>query len=1028
MKFTDYFIARPILAVVISALIVLAGLYATTKLPIRQYPQLESATISVNTTYPGASADLMRGFVTQPISQALASVSDVDFISSISNQNQSTVTVRMRLNSDASKAMTDVVTKVNAVRYKLPQEAFDPVIELTNGESTAVAYVGFSSDSLSIPQLTDYLSREVEPLFSQIEGVSKVQNFGGQDMAIRIWLNNDQLLARNVTATEVLTALKRNNIQSAPGTIKSAYVMANIRVNTDITSIEDFNSLVIRDDVNGLVRFQDIGTVEYGGTSSDTSALMNGKPAVHIGLFPTPKGNPLVIVAEIKRLIPKIEAKLPPGVQVDLAFETARFIDASINEVIKTLIEAIIIVMVVILLCLGSLRSVLIPIMTIPLSMLGAAALMMAFGFSINLLTLLAMILAIGLVVDDAIVVVENIHRYIEEGLTPLQAAVKGAREVASPVVAMTLTLVAVYAPIALIEGLTGALFKEFALTLASAVVVSGVVALVLSPVMSAMLLKPHSHTTLLSKCPDFLFTRLTTRYESVLQKLLKRRWIVYSFALVIFMSLILLFKLPTSELAPIEDQANILTAIKAPENANLNYAETFNRELDEIYMSIPETTSTWIINGNDGPANSFGGINLSTWNDRERGASLIQGELQAKVNEVEGSSIFAFQLSPLPGSTGGLPVQLVLQSTGENTALYRVMEELKQKARQSGLFAVVDSDLAFNKPVINITLNKIKANNLGIDMAEVSDTLSVLVGENYINRISIEGRAYDVIPQLKASQRQSSIDINSYYVRAKSGDLVPLSLIANIETVVDANRLTQFNQQNSATLQAILNSGVSMGEAVSFLESEVATLPAIYSHDWQSETRQFKQEGSTLLFAFASAMLVIYLVLAAQYGSFIDPLIVLITVPLSLFGALLPMALGYASFNIYTQIGLITLIGLISKHGILIVEFANELQANKKCSALDAVLQSASVRLRPILMTTAAMTFGLIPLLFADGAGANSRFALGVVIVCGMVIGTLFTLFILPVFYILIANIRAAYSTKKVSITRSVNSPLEQQ
>ncbi|EMQ4857461.1 MexW/MexI family multidrug efflux RND transporter permease subunit [Morganella morganii] len=1005
MTFTDIFVRRPVLALVVSALIVLLGLFALSKLPIRQYPMLQSSAITITTSYPGASAELIQGFVTQPIAQSVSSVEGVDYLTSSSVQGQSTVTVRMELNRDPTAALAQAMAKVNQVRYKLPEQAYDPVIELSSGESTAVAYIGFSGGDIGLPALTDYLSRVVEPQFSAIEGVSKVQVFGGQTLAMRLWLDAERLAGRGLTAADVADAVRRNNYQAAPGKVKGEFVIANVYVNTDLTSVDEFRDMVIHSDGNGLVRLKDVATVELGAASAETSGLMNGESAIYLGLFSTPSGNPLVIVDGMKKLLPGIEKTLPPGVKAEMAFETARFIEASIDQVMQTLLEALAIVIAVIFLCLGSLRSVLIPVLAIPLSMLGAAIIMLAAGFSINLLTLLAMVLAIGLVVDDAIVVVENVHRHIEEGKSPVLAALIGAREVAGPVIAMTITLAAVYAPIGLMSGLTGALFREFALTLAGAVIVSGIVALTLSPVMSSFMLNAGQNEGRMAAGAEYIFSSLAAGYGRLLNFLLDHRWITGLFAVAVCISLPLLYQQAQQELAPAEDQASILTAVKAPQHANLAYAERFNQRLHEVMMTLPESDSTWIINGTDGPSASFGGINLSDWSARTTSAAQVQQSLQQAVSEIEGSQIFVFQLPPLPGSAGGLPVQMVLRSPLGYPVLYQAMEDIKQQARESGLFMVVDSDLDYNNPVVQVKINREKANSLGIRMSDIGESLNLLVGENYINRFAMDGRSYDVIPQSTREQRLTPQALERQYVRTRDNQLIPLSAIVTISTTVEPNKLTQFDQQNAAVFQAIPAPGVTLGEAVNFLEQAGQALPAGFSYDWQSDARQFKQEGNTLMFAFAAALIIIYLVLAAQYESLTDPLIILITVPLSVCGALLPLALGYATLNIYTQIGLVTLIGLISKHGILMVEFANELQMHEKLDRRQAIIRAAQIRLRPVLMTTAAMVIGLIPLLFASGAGANSRFGLGVVIVSGMMVGTLFTLFVLPAVYTRLAR-----------------------
>ncbi|MEY0267893.1 MexW/MexI family multidrug efflux RND transporter permease subunit [Morganella morganii] len=1016
MTFTDIFVRRPVLALVVSALIVLLGLFALSKLPIRQYPMLQSSAITITTSYPGASAELIQGFVTQPIAQSVSSVEGVDYLTSSSVQGQSTVTVRMELNRDPTAALAQAMAKVNQVRYKLPEQAYDPVIELSSGESTAVAYIGFSGGDIGLPALTDYLSRVVEPQFSAIEGVSKVQVFGGQTLAMRLWLDAERLAGRGLTAADVADAVRRNNYQAAPGKVKGEFVVANVYVNTDLTSVDEFRDMVIHSDGNGLVRLKDVATVELGAASAETSGLMNGESAIYLGLFSTPSGNPLVIVDGMKKLLPGIEKTLPPGVKAEMAFETARFIEASIDQVMQTLLEALAIVIAVIFLCLGSLRSVLIPVLAIPLSMLGAAIIMLAAGFSINLLTLLAMVLAIGLVVDDAIVVVENVHRHIEEGKSPVLAALIGAREVAGPVIAMTITLAAVYAPIGLMSGLTGALFREFALTLAGAVIVSGIVALTLSPVMSSFMLNAGQNEGRMAAGAEYFFSSLAAGYGRLLNFLLDHRWITGLFAVAVCISLPLLYQQAQQELAPAEDQASILTAVKAPQHANLAYAERFNQRLHEVMMTLPESDSTWIINGTDGPSASFGGINLSDWSARTTSAAQIQQSLQQAVSEIEGSQIFVFQLPPLPGSAGGLPVQMVLRSPLGYPVLYQAMEDIKQQARESGLFMVVDSDLDYNNPVVQVKINREKANSLGIRMSDIGESLNLLVGENYINRFAMDGRSYDVIPQSTREQRLTPQALERQYVRTRDNQLIPLSAIVTISTTVEPNKLTQFDQQNAAVFQAIPAPGVTLGEAVNFLEQAGQALPAGFSYDWQSDARQFKQEGNTLMFAFAAALIIIYLVLAAQYESLTDPLIILITVPLSVCGALLPLALGYATLNIYTQIGLVTLIGLISKHGILMVEFANELQMHEKLDRRQAIIRAAQIRLRPVLMTTAAMVIGLIPLLFASGAGANSRFGLGVVIVSGMMVGTLFTLFVLPAVYTRLARDHSGMNTTERS------------
>lgn len=1004
MKFTDLFVRRPVLALVVSTLILLMGLLALKNLPIRQYPLTESSTLTITTQYPGASPQLMQGFITQALAQSVATVEDVDYMTSTSTQGKSVITVRMKLNADSNKAMTQVMAKVNEVKYRLPAQAYDPVIVKSSGEATSVAYVGFSSPTLSTAALSDYVQRVVQPQLSSIEGVGSIDLNGGQKMAMRIWLDANRMAAHGVSGSDVAQALLNNNVQAAPGQAKGLYVVSDIQVNTDLVNVSEFREMVIKSTAVGVVHLSDIATVELGAASTDTSATMDGVQAVFFGLNAAPNANPLVIVKQLNELLPGIRANLPPDVKVAVPFELARFISASIDEVVGTLGEAIAIVVLVIFLSLGSARAVIIPVVTIPLSMLGAAAFMSLFGFSINLLTLLAMVLAIGLVVDDAIIVVENVHRHIEEGKSPTYAALLGAREVAAPVIAMTLTLAAVYAPIGLMGGLTGSLFKEFAFTLAGSVVVSGIIALTLSPVMSSLLLNSQMNEGWMARKAEGFFQRLGQGYGRVLDVSLHHRWITCSIAVVVLVSVPWLYSRAQTELAPTEDQSTVLTAIKSPQNANIDYVEKFGKQWNEVMVTLPEQSNLWLINGSNGVSNSIGGVNFVDWEQRERSADQIQGDMQNRANSIEGSNVFAFQLPSLPGSTGGLPVQMVIKSATDYSVVYEAMEALKDAARKSGLFMVVDSDLDYNNSVIKINVDRTKANSLGVTMKDLGDTLAVLVGENYINRFAMDGRSYDVIPQSLRGERLTPEALARFYVSSASGGQVPLSNLVSVSTGVEPNQLTQFNQLNSAIFQAIPNPGIAMGDAVAFLEAQAKQLPPGFSYDWLSDARQYHQESGALVMAFLFAIIVIYLVLAAQYESLRDPLIILISVPMSICGALIPLALGMATINIYTQIGLVTLIGLISKHGILMVEFANEMQVRQGLDRRDAILHSAKMRLRPILMTTAAMVAGLVPLLFASGAGAHSRYDLGLVIVVGMLVGTLFTLLVLPTMYSFIA------------------------
>jgi multidrug efflux pump len=1025
MRFTDIFVRRPVLAAVVSLLILLIGLRAAFELPVRQYPELKNTVITVSTSYPGAPAELMQGFITTPVSQAVATAEGIDYMTASSAQGMSTVKAFVRLNYDPNVAMTDVMAKVQQVKYQIPQEANDPVILKSTGDTTAVMYMGFSSPELTGPAITDYLTRVVQPLLATVPGVAQAEILGGQPFAMRIWLDPDRLAARGLSASEVEAAIRANNFQSAPGQAKGYFTVVDIVADTGLTDLEDFRDMVVKAENGGLVRLRDVATIELGAQSSNASVSMNGEQAVFIGVNSTPTGNPLNIVAGVRELMPTIERGLPPTVKAQIVYDSTRFIQSSINEVTRTLIEAVAIVIVVIFLFLGSIRSVLIPVVTIPLSIIGGCMLMLALGFSLNLLTLLAMVLAIGLVVDDAIVVVENVHRHIEEGLTPLQASLVGAREIAGPVIAMTITLAAVYAPIGFLAGLTGSLFREFAFTLAGAVIISGVVALTLSPMMCSLILKPHGSQGRFANFVDRTFTRLENAYGRKLDRTLDYRPVTALFALAVLGITAFLFLHTSSELAPEEDQGIVFSLIKAPQYANLDYVDHYGRQVDQVFASFPETDTRFVVNGMEGGPNSgIAGMILKPWDERERTAKEINPVVQSKLNEITGEQVFAFSLPPLPGSTGGLPVQMVISSPAGYETVFRLTEEIKARARQSGLFIVTDSDLAFNNPVIRINIDRSKANDLGITMAEIGSTLATMVGGNYVNRFNLNGRSYEVIPQVPRSDRLTPEQLGRYYVTTHSGQPVPLATVVNISTDTAPNALTQYNQLNAATFSAVPMPGVTMGQAVDFLERTAQELlPADFQHAYLSDSRLYVTEGNQLAVTFVFALIVIFLVLAAQFESLRDPFVILVSVPMSICGALLPLFFGLGTLNIYTQIGLVTLIGLISKHGILMVEFANELQRNADLDRRAAIERAARVRLRPILMTTAAMVVGLFPLLAATGAGAASRFAIGLVIVSGMLIGTLFTLFVLPAVYtMLAADHRPATSARRTQELAAVS------
>lgn len=1004
MAFTELFIKRPVLSIVVSLLILLIGLRAATVLPIRQYPKLSNTVVNITTSYPGASADMIQGFITTPLEQAVASAEGVDYTTSSSVLGTSTIQVYIKLNFDPNEALTEVLSKVNSVRYLIPRESNDPVVTKSTGQTTAVMYIGFSSEELTASAISDYLSRVVQPVLSTVDGVAAADILGGQSLAMRLWLDPARMAGHGVSPADVSAAIAANNFQAAAGQAKGYFIVSDVTANTDLRSVDDFKSMVVKANDGGFVRIEDIATVELAAQTTDVSVAMNGEHAIFISVQASPQGNPLNIVRGVRALLPEMERNLPPSVKMKVAYDSTRFIQSSIDEVEKTLIESVAIVVVVIFLFLASLRSVIIPVVTIPLSLVGACSMMLALGFSFNLLTLLAMVLAIGLVVDDAIVVVENIHRHLEAGATPAQAAKEGAREIVGPVVSMTITLAAVYAPIGFLGGLTGALFREFAFTLAGSVIVSGVIALTLSPMMCSVFLKSAEEGRF-AKVVNRLFGAMTRWYGRKLDRSLDYRPVTGLVALTMLGLVGFLYMHTSKELAPEEDQGIVFALTKAPKYANIDYLDYYGAKLDKAFQKFAETDLRFVLNGTSGPQGGMAGMLLKPWDERKRSSIALKSLVQAELSKVEGINAFAFSLPPLPGGSGGLPVQMVINSTLGFQSIYEQMSKLKDAARKSGLFMVSDSDLEFNQPAVRIKVDRSKANDLGITMQNIGSALATLLGGNYVNRFNLQGRSYQVIPQVPRESRLTPESLGKFYVKAASGAMLPLSTVVSIETATDPNALTHYNQLNSATFQAVPMPGVTIGQAVDFLDGQAKGLPAGFNHDFLADARQYVREGNQLAVTFAFALIIIFLMLAAQFESLRDPLIIMVSVPMAIVGALIPLFFGAATMNIYTQVGLLTLVGLISKHGILMVEFANELQLKKRLDRRSAIEVAARVRLRPILMTTAAMVTGLLPLLTATGAGAASRFSIGLVVVAGMTIGTLFTLFVLPAVYVAIAS-----------------------
>ncbi|KAA0694673.1 multidrug efflux RND transporter permease subunit [Halopseudomonas laoshanensis] len=1004
MAFTDIFIRRPVLATVVSLLIVLLGLQAFNQLTIRQYPQLENALITVTTAYPGANAEVIQGYITQPLQQSLASADGVDYINSVSRQNFSVIQVYARLGADTDRLYTDILSKAAEVRNQLPPQAQEPVISREAADSTALMYISFYSETLSNPQITDYLSRIVQPRLATLPGIAEAEILGRQTFAMRLWLDPIRMGAYDVTAEDVNQAVSQYNYLTAAGELKGEYVVTSVSAFTDLKDPEAFGAIPVKTEGDTRVLLRDIARIELGAESYDSISFFDGIPSVYIGIQGTPGANPLEVIKDVRAAMPAIEAQLPGELQASIAYDATQFIQSSIDEVVKTLGEAVVIVIIVVFLFLGSLRSVIIPVVTIPLSMIGVLFFMQLMGYSINLLTLLALVLAIGLVVDDAIVVVENIHRHIEEGKTPVEASLSGAREIAMPVVAMTITLAAVYAPIGFLEGLTGALFKEFAFTLAGAVIISGIVALTLSPMMCSKLLRHEDNPSGFANRLDKIFDKLQGRYQRTLNSSLNTKAVTLTFGAIVLLLIPILLMFTRSELAPEEDQSVIFMLANAPQTANLEYLTHYTDEMNKVLREFDEYESHFQINGIDGVQGGIGGFLLKPWDQRERSQMDMLPEVQAALNQVAGLQVFGFNLPSLPGTGDGLPLQFVINTPSDYESLLQVTETIKNRAQESGKFAFLDIDLAFDKPEVTIEIAREKAAQMGVAMEDIGVTLATLLGEGEINRFTIDGRSYKVIAQVERAYRDNRSWLNNYYVRSNSGAMVPLGTLITLDNRARPTQLNQFQQLNAARIQGVPI--VSMGEALATLEQIAAEeLPQGFTIDYAGAARQYKQEGAALYMTFGLAMALIYLVLAAQFESFRDPLVILVTVPLSICGALIPLFLGFSTMNIYTQVGLVTLIGLISKHGILIVEFANQLQREQKLSVREAVEASAAIRLRPVLMTTAAMVFAMIPLLLAEGAGAVSRFDIGMVIASGLTIGTLFTLFVLPAVYIWISK-----------------------
>jgi multidrug efflux pump len=1005
--FTDIFIRRPVLASVVSLLILVLGLRAYSVLPVLQYPRTENAIVTVTTIYYGADPDVVAGFITTPLENAIAQANGIDYMTSTSQSSTSTIMVYLRLNYDADKALTEINTKIASVLNQLPVGTLQPTLTVEVGQTIDAMYIGFNSDTLAPNQITDYLTRVVQPKLQAVTGVQTAELLGQKVFALRAWLDPEKLAAFGLTASDVSAALAANDYISGIGTTKGQMVQVNLSASTSLHSADEFRNLVIKQVGGAIVRLKDVANVTLGAEDYESEVGFDGKQAVYIGIKVAPSANLLDVIQGVHRVFPDIQALLPQGLHGEIIYDSTEFVHSAIDEVIRSLVEALLIVTVVVFLFLGSLRSSLIPTVAIPLSLVGTFIVLLSLGYSINLLTLLALVLAIGLVVDDAIIVVENVSRHLEEGLTPVEAAIKAARELGGPIIAMTVVLAAVYVPIGFQSGLTGALFAEFAFALVGAVTVSGIVALTLSPMLCSRLLKAPEPArggweTRLTAFIDRNFARLHGAYERWLHGSLNTLPVTLTFALIVLGSIYFLFAGAKTELAPQEDQGVIITQSIAPPNATLQQRQLYSKDVYRIFASHPETEHVFQL---DVPGQSIAGMVFKPWDRRTRTTTELQPVLQQELNKVAGVRVAAFQPPALPGSIG-LPVQFVITTTDPFARLNDVAQQFLQQALQSGMFIFLDCDLKIDNPQSDITIDRDKTAQLGLKMSDVGGSLAAMLGGGYVNYFSISGRSYKVIPQVQQRYRLNPHQLLDYYIRTADGALVPLSTVASVSTKTVPESLNHFQQLNSATIQGVVMPGVAQGDALGFLQNLSArVLPQGYSIDYGGLSRQYVQETSGFVTTFGFALIIIFLALAALFESFRDPVIILVSVPMSIAGALIFITLGFGgmSMNIYTEVGLVTLMGLISKHGILIVQFANHLQQQGRTKR-EAIEQAAGIRLRPILMTTAAMVFGVVPLITASGAGAVSRFQMGVVIASGLSIGTLFTLFVVPAVYLVFA------------------------
>jgi multidrug efflux pump len=1007
MRFTDLFVKRPVLAVVVNLVILIAGLQSIRALSVRQYPRSDIAVIRVSTVYVGANADLVRGFITTPLERVIASADGIDYMESSSAQALSTITVHLTLNYDTNAALTQIQAKVAQVRNDLPPEAEAPVIEMETADNQfAAMYIGFSSSELDQNQITDYLTRVVQPKLSAISGVQRADILGDRTFAMRIWLKPDRLAAHGISPSALREALDRNNYLSALGKTKGSMVSVNLVANTDLRTPEEFRQLVVKEENGVVVRLGEVADVVLGSENYEEDVRFNGQTATFMGIWVLPTANTLDVIGKVRDEIPGIQVQLPAGMTVGIPYDSTEYIQDAIDEVLTTLSETLLIVIVVIFLFLGSVRALIIPVVAIPISLVGAAFLMLAAGFTINLLTLLAIVLSVGLVVDDAIVMVENVERHLHAGKRPFAAATEAARELVGPIIAMTITLAAVYAPIGIQGGLTGTLFREFAFTLAAAVIVSGVVALTLSPMMGSKLLRTGDTGRGFAGWVNRRFDGIRSRYSRALAGTLRYRPVVLALWAIVGALTVPFYMFSQQELAPAEDQGVVFGIVQAAANSTVDQTTLFTRQIHDVYRSFPETASIFQITF---PTGGFGGMVTKPWSEREKTAQQLLMESMGPLSRIPGIRVIPLTPPALPGG-GDFPVDLVIASSAEPEQLRDLAGQLVQKAFASGMFIFADADLKFDQPQTEVVFDRDMLRSQGVDLSQAGRDLSALLGGDYVNRFSIQGRSYKVIPQVKRTERLTADQLTGLHITGSDNSLVPLSTFATLQTTTEPRELKKFQQLNAVRIQGVIPPPVPLDQALGFLEGEARKiLPQGFTLDYAGESRQLRTEGRRFLGVFLLSAVLIYLVLAAQFESFRDPFIILAgSVPLALSGALLFSFLGLTTLNIYSQVGLITLVGLVAKNGILIVQFANHLQETGM-TKLAAVIEASGTRLRPILMTTAATVVGHTPLILATGPGAGARNSIGIMLVSGMIVGTLFTLFVVPSIYVLVARARTA-------------------